>query len=86
MPRNAGRGGALSYERGTLVTEGLGMQVTEDGVETMVDVVEHERVPLGKVPVMLRSEVPTMPTLTDLVPALVHLRNGFNYAPDWCKS
>ena len=33
------------------------MQVTEDGAETMVDVVEHERVPLGKVPVMLRSEV-----------------------------
>ena len=33
-----------------------------------------ERVPLGQVPVMLRSEVPTTPKLTDPVPALVHRR------------
>mmetsp|Transcript_18763 Transcript_18763/g.45096 ORF Transcript_18763/g.45096 Transcript_18763/m.45096 type:complete len:1181 (-) Transcript_18763:313-3855(-) len=32
-------------------------KVTDDGGESMVDVLEHDRVPLGKVPVMLRSEV-----------------------------
>ena len=32
-------------------------KVTRDGAETLVDTQEYERVPLGKVPVMLRSEV-----------------------------